>query len=38
MYARMWQQSGLSYRDLVSRLIELALARFDARVALETQR
>jgi D-alanine-D-alanine ligase len=38
MYARMWQQSGLSYRDLVTRLIELALARFEARGALETQR
>ena len=38
MYARMWQQSGLSYRDLVSRLLDLALERFEARRALETQR
>ncbi|HWO12992.1 MAG TPA: D-alanine--D-alanine ligase family protein [Polyangiaceae bacterium] len=38
MYARMWQHSGLSYRDLVTRLIELALARFEARAALETER
>ncbi len=38
MYARMWQHTGLSYRDLVTRLIELALARFEARRALETQR
>lgn len=38
MYARMWQQSGLTYRDLVTRLIELALARFEARRALETER
>ena len=38
MYARMWQHSGLSYRDLVTRLIELALARFEARRALETER
>src|SRR5690606_3818548 len=38
MYARMWQQSGLSYRDLVTRLIELALARFEARRQLETER
>jgi D-alanine-D-alanine ligase len=38
MYARMWQQSGLSYRDLVTRLIELALARFEGRRALETER
>lgn len=38
MYARMWQHSGLTYRDLVTRLIELALARFEARRALETER
>jgi len=38
MYSRMWQESGLSYRDLVTRLIELAVARFEARRALETQR
>jgi D-alanine-D-alanine ligase len=38
MYSRMWQESGLSYRDLVTRLIDLALARFGARRALETQR
>lgn len=38
MYSRMWQASGLSYRDLVTRLITLALARFEARRALETQR
>jgi D-alanine-D-alanine ligase len=38
MYSRMWQASGLSYRDLVTRLIELALTRFEARRALETQR
>jgi len=38
MYARMWQHTGLSYRDLVTRLIELALARFEARQKLETQR
>lgn len=38
MYARMWQQTGLSYRDLVTRLIELALERFDARQKLDTQR
>jgi D-alanine-D-alanine ligase len=38
MYSRMWQQSGLSYRDLVTKLIDLALARFEARRALETKR
>ncbi len=38
MYARMWQQSGLSYRDLVTRLIDLGLERFEARQALQTER
>lgn len=38
MYASMWQESGLSYRDLVTRLIDLALARHAARRALETRR
>jgi D-alanine-D-alanine ligase len=38
MYARMWQHSGLSYRDLVTKLIELALKRFEDRRALDTQR
>jgi D-alanine-D-alanine ligase len=38
MYARMWQHTGLSYRDLVTQLIELALKRFDGRRALDTRR
>jgi D-alanine-D-alanine ligase len=38
MYSRMWQASGLDYRSLVTRLIELALARFEQKTALETQR
>jgi D-alanine-D-alanine ligase len=38
MYARMWQQSGLDYRSLLSRLIELGLARFEARRALSVER
>jgi D-alanine-D-alanine ligase len=38
MYSRMWQSSGLSYRDLVTRLIELALTRFQERRALSTER
>lgn len=38
MYARMWQHSGLSYRDLVTGLLELALERFEARRTLETER
>jgi D-alanine-D-alanine ligase len=27
MYPRMWQQTGLSYPDLVDRLVQLALHR-----------
>jgi D-alanine-D-alanine ligase len=38
MYARMWQQSGLGYRELLTRLIELGLARFEARRALSVER
>ena len=38
MYARMWQESGLGYSQLVTRLIELGLARFEARRALATER
>lgn len=38
MYARMWQHSGVSYRDLVTRLLELAVERFEARRKLETER
>jgi len=37
MYARMWQHTGLAYRDLVTRLVELALERFEARRRLETR-
>lgn len=28
MYPQLWQESGLSYTDLITRLIELALARY----------
>jgi D-alanine-D-alanine ligase len=38
MYARMWQASGLGYRELVTRLIELGIARFEARRALAVER
>ena len=37
MYPKMWEHSGLGYRDLVSRLIELALERHAARSALSTR-
>ena len=28
MYPRLWQEAGLSYRDLISRLVDLAFERF----------
>jgi D-alanine-D-alanine ligase len=36
MYPKMWEASGLSQRDLVTKLIELAIERRDARRALST--
>jgi D-alanine-D-alanine ligase len=36
MYPKMWEASGLSQRELVTKLIELALERRDARRALST--
>ena len=36
MYPKMWQASGLSPTDLVTRLIELAIERRDARRSLKT--
>jgi D-alanine-D-alanine ligase len=36
MYPKLWEASGLSARELVTRLIELALARHAARRALRT--
>jgi D-alanine-D-alanine ligase len=36
MYPKMWEASGLSQKDLLSRLIDLALERRDARRALRT--
>ena len=37
MYPKLWEASGLSYRDLVDRLIELALERKDDRDHTERQ-
>jgi D-alanine-D-alanine ligase len=31
MYPRLWQEAGLSYSDLITRLIELGLERFEER-------
>lgn len=36
MYANLWEHSGLSYSELVSRLIELALQHYKERAALKT--
>jgi len=36
MYPRLWEASGLSYRDLVSRLISLALERYNQHKLLKT--
>ena len=37
MYPKMWEASGLAYRDLVSKLLDLALERHAARAALSTR-
>lgn len=36
MYPKLWQASGLSYSDLITRLIELALARHQQEMALKS--
>ena len=36
MYPKMWEASGLSYPDLLDRLIELAIERHDQKQALRT--
>jgi len=36
MYPRLWEESGLSFKDLVSRLIELALERAASQKAFKT--
>ena len=34
MFPLLWSKAGLSYRDLISKLVDLALARFRQREAL----
>jgi D-alanine-D-alanine ligase len=34
MYPKMWEASGIGYRELISRLLELAVERFERRRAL----
>ena len=36
MYPKMWEASGISYTELITRLIELALARFEKERKLKT--
>lgn len=36
MYPKLWQASGLSYADLLDRLIELAIQRSDAEKTIQT--
>ncbi len=36
MYPKLWEATGISYTDLISRLIELALMRFENESALQT--
>ncbi len=36
MYPKMWEASGVSYRDLISQLIDLGLARFQSEARLQT--
>lgn len=37
MYPKLWEASGLSYQDLLSRLIDLALARFERKQNLKRE-
>ncbi|MBI4429015.1 MAG: hypothetical protein HY562_07835 [Ignavibacteriales bacterium] len=36
MYPKLWQASGISYPELLDRLIQLALQRHDAKKNLKT--
>jgi D-alanine-D-alanine ligase len=36
MYPKMWEASGLSQKDLLTRLVELALQRWRARRTIDT--
>jgi D-alanine-D-alanine ligase len=38
MYPKLWQAAGMSYSELVSRLIDLALEKHKARQALKISR
>jgi len=36
MYPKMWEASGISYTDLITKLIELAISRFEKELELKT--
>jgi D-alanine-D-alanine ligase len=38
MYPKLWEASGISYPDLIDRLIALALKRFQSETNLRTSR
>lgn len=38
MYPKLWEASGIAYTDLISRLIELAIARFEKEKRIKTSR
>ena len=38
MYPKLWEATGISYRDLIDKLIELALERFEREKALKRGR
>lgn len=38
MYPKMWEASGISYSDLIDRLIQLAIERFDKQTKLRTSK
>jgi D-alanine-D-alanine ligase len=38
MYPKLWQAAGMTYSELVTRLIDLALAKHQARQALKISR
>jgi D-alanine-D-alanine ligase len=38
MYPKLWEATGLAYRDLITRLIELAIERFESNACLRNSR
>jgi D-alanine-D-alanine ligase len=38
MYPKLWEASGISYRELIDRLIQLAIERFEREKRLKTDR